>query len=85
MEAPGGVFAPHKPLTEREAMAIMNKIVALADPDLADVGAGEAEILGYWLDDGVVDEAGPNAYQASEKLSNKLALVRLARMIDAIF
>jgi hypothetical protein len=34
---------------------------------------------------GVFDEYGPGAYQANEKLTNRLALVRLSRLYDAVF
>jgi hypothetical protein len=34
---------------------------------------------------GVFDEYGPGAYQASEKLSNRQALIRAGRLCDAVY
>ena len=85
MEAPGGRFEPNKTLTENEAALIMYKVAALADPEYFDAGLNDAGIMKLLADYGVIDKRGPGALQANEKLTNRLALVRLGRLYDAVF
>jgi len=85
MEAPGGRFEPNKPLSEREAALIMHTVVAIADPELLDIDEAERDIIELFEDIEVFDEPGENTYSASKDLTNRLALVRVSRMFDAIF
>ena len=84
MDAPGGRFEPNRPMTEIDTSLIMYRIIALADPDFVDASLSEASILELLEEIGVFDGA-LNAYKAAENLTNKLALVRLSRLFDAIF
>jgi len=65
-------------------MIIMYQVMALSDPDWLDFLYDEDDILLIYLDADVIDESGPNAYEPNEKLTNKLALVRLGRLYNAI-
>ena len=86
MEAKDGKFEPARPLTEKEAATIMYRIVDLADPELLEeYGPGEADIMEFYSDYGIIDKNGPNEYQGAENLTNRLALVRLSRLFDVFF
>ena len=85
MEAPNGRFEPNRPISEREAAVIMYQILALADPDWFYYEDDADEILEYLLDWYVVDDSGPNLYGDSVFLTNRLALVRLGRLMFALF
>jgi len=84
MDAPGGRFEPNKPMTEKETSLIMYRVMALADPDFVDASLSESSILEV-LDDAGVFDGTQNTYRAAENLTNRLALVRLSRLFDAIF
>ena len=80
MEAQNGYFEPNKSLTEEEAALIMCKVVALSIPGF--FGAeDEAGIMTALSSYGIFDEY---VYQANEKLTQKLALIRLSRLYDAV-
>jgi len=85
MDAPDGRFNPGGSLTEREAAMIMYKVVALADPRVSSADDPESSIIQTFERLGFFDPSGPNAYNSSEKLTCKLALVRLWRFYDALF
>jgi len=85
MDAPGGRFDPTQPVTEREAAIIMYQVMALSDPYWLDFLDNEADILDIYIDAGVIDDSGPNSYRPDERLTNRLALVRLGRLYIAIF
>jgi hypothetical protein len=85
MEAQGGYFEPMKGLTEERAASIMCKTVALAIPDFFGAGQDENGIMEALKACGVFDETESGAYQAPEKLTNKLALIRIGRLYDAVF
>jgi len=83
MEAQDGYFEPNKWLSEEEAALIMCRIVALTIPDF--FGAVDAEGIMEALNAyGVFDTYGPGSYKAAEKLTQKLALVRLSRLYDIV-
>ena len=84
MDAPGGRFEPNKAMSQDEAALIMYRTMAVADPEFLDDTHDLAEIMELFMDVEVVDKSGPNAYQATKNLSNKLALVRLNRLFEAI-
>ena len=79
MDAPGGLFNPMGTLTEREALEIMFKVLAIAIDEqglIAEIG--DLELLqGLFLRMNVIDAEGPNALHADERLTLELALVRV--------
>ena len=89
MEAPGGRFEPNRPLTEQEAAIAMYRTMEAADPEymteFADMDAAEEDILAFCLEWEVIEQDGGNAYRAQESLTNRLALVRLSRLYQAIY
>jgi len=85
MEAPSGRFNPNGTITQLEAALIMYRIAELADPDWFGAGASDAEILDWLYSQGILDESGPNALNESQPLTNRLAMVRLGRLYQAVF
>ena len=83
MEVQDGYFEPNKWLSEEEAALIMCRVVALTIPDFfgAEYEAGIMEALGAY---GIFDDYGPGMYKANEKLTQKLALIRLSRLYDIV-
>jgi len=83
MDAPNGIFNPTGTVTEQEAAVIMFRICALAldDPDIMDVEADEDFIVEWFLRRGIAEANGPNAFDGSARLSNRLAMVRTVRFI----
>lgn len=84
MEAKDGKFNPNKNLTEEEAAVIMYNICRIADPNLVDDG-NATQIVENLLDYGVIDEIGENLFNASDKITGRLALVRCNRLYEAVF
>jgi len=82
MDAPDGYFRPHMSLTEREALDIMFRFLVLEDPELGDYDLTEAEYLNGFRLMGIFDDSGPNALKGTDKLTCKLALVRMSRMFQ---
>jgi hypothetical protein len=79
-----GEFDPHGSLTEREAMQIMYKTIELSRNQTVTTyeDMDEALFIPDLAEWGLLDEpGGPNAYTAGERLSKRLALVRIARFI----
>ena len=85
MDAPGGRFEPSRPVTQAEAAAILYRVLGMADPDIADADADEEDIIEILIYNGIMDESGPNAYDAAANLTNRLALVRLSRLYAVLF
>jgi hypothetical protein len=88
MEAPGGKFEPGKSMTERESMQIIYKTIEAARNKSASSpeDIDESVFIPGFTERGMFDEAGgPNVYQANEKLSRKLALVRIGRLLNDEF
>jgi hypothetical protein len=88
MKAPDGYFNPNMPVTQREAMMAMYQVYMLAtNPGafLEDLDITEEEVLKTLIEIGVIDTDGENAYQPDEKISKKLALVRIGRFDDWMF
>ena len=83
MDAPDGLFRPSQSLTEREAMEIIYRVIAIGeDPDVTEEEFfSEPEYIERFVDKGVLDEAGPNVYSPDERLSKRMALVRLSRFM----
>jgi len=79
-----GEFDPHGTMTEREAMQILRKTLELSETqtittyEMIDESLFIPELTEWGLFD---EEGGPNAYNADEKLSKRLTLVRIARLI----
>jgi hypothetical protein len=76
---------PINSLTEKEAAQLMCEITLMTIPDFFEAGDDETLVMETLTALGVFNEYGPDAYQASEKLTNRLALVRMNRLYDAIF
>jgi hypothetical protein len=85
MDAPDGIFRPAGSLTELEAASIMFRVVALADPAVAPIDATDDFILSTFYRLGVFNTDGPNAFNESETLTTRLALVRIWRFYDLLF
>ena len=85
MDAPGGRFEPSKPVTQSEAAVILYRVLGMADPDIVDTDAEEADIVEIFIYFEIIDESGPNAYSAAANLTNRLALVRLSRLYEVLF
>jgi hypothetical protein len=88
MDAPGGYFEPAKAVTQREAMLIMFKTSMLAfypDVTIGDIKTTEEEVLAIFMERGIFDAEGENAYRPDEKLSKKLGLVRMYRLHASTF
>ena len=84
MEAQGGMFNPARTLPEREALLIMYRVCLLADPDFFN-NLNESGIIEYFRNNNVTNSSGNNIYSAAERLTNRLALVRLSRLYNAVF
>jgi len=83
MEAPGGIFGPTKPLTEREAALIMYKAAVMAQsPETTIDQFNDDEVIRTLEEIGVLEDSGPNVYQADNKLSNRLSMVRSIRLMN---
>jgi len=67
-----------------EAALIMYHVAAWADPDWFFFDY-DGDILEWFFYTTVLEEDGPNAMQESEPLTNRLALVRLARFYHEVF
>jgi hypothetical protein len=89
MEAPGGRFEPSRLLTEQEAAVIMYRIMEASDPaymkEFMGINPSEADILEFYFEDGIIAKSGDNKYNPAANLTNRLALVRLSRLYDALF
>jgi hypothetical protein len=85
MDAPGGRFNPSGTLTQREAALIMYRVSEMADPDWFGRNANDRYILSWLYDIDVLEHSGPNTFNDTAVLTNRLALVRLARLYDAVF
>ena len=83
--APHGKFSPNQNLTEEEALLIMIRICALADPALIDDTTVAAEAVSICLDNDVIELNGYNVYTAAKKITGQLALVRCNHLYSAIF
>ena len=86
MDAPDGRFEPNGALTQQEAATIMYRIYAMAvDPDFNAADISDSEILEILENAEIFGVSAENAFQANERLTNKLALVRLSLLFDAVF
>ncbi|MCL2050791.1 MAG: hypothetical protein FWG91_03520 [Lachnospiraceae bacterium] len=85
MDAPSGRFRPNRELTEAEALKIMYRVVALADPDLLDDEDDISEIAALFSELGIINDRAENTFRQNQNLTNRLALVRLNRLFAAIF
>ena len=81
MEAPGGIFNPTGTLTQREAAIMIYKMAAIAldDPGELDKNLSDDDIIDWFFSKKIFNSDGPNAYLESERLSNRLAMVRTVR------
>ena len=84
MEAPGGMFEPSKPITQRDAALILFKLLATY-AEFDEQESTEQEKIAYLQSKRYIDTAGPNAYKAAEYITRKQALVRQSRMFQALF
>jgi len=86
MEAPDGIFNPIGSVTELEALVMLYRIGALAlnDPQVLDINADEDAIVEWCIDKGIINTIGPNAFNGSQRLTNKLAMVRQVRFMEDI-
>jgi hypothetical protein len=85
MDAPNGEFDPYGTLTEREAMQILYRTVELSKS--IEVGTyevlDESVFIPALTDMGLFDEPGSeNGYTADMKFTRKLAMVRIARLLQ---
>ena len=88
MDAPDGVFDPHGSITEREAMQIMYKTIELSKNQTVTNYSilDESEFIPALTEMGLFNDTdGHNLYQAGEKISKKLTMVRIARFIKYEF
>ena len=81
MDAPGGIFNPTGSLTQREAAIMIYRIsaIALNDPGDLDINLSDDEIIEWFISKKIINISGPNEYQESERLTNRLAMVRTVR------
>lgn len=87
MEVTDGLFEPGKSVGELEAVMMLFKTYALAmnDPDaLADIGNTQRVIPAFHAL-GILNSEGNNAFRESERLTNRLAMVRINRFFSAVF
>jgi len=85
MEAPDGKFDPARSMTEREGAVIMYKVAYMAENQgVTSDDFNEDEIIDILLEKGVIDESGPNALDPDRKLSSKLAMVRIAKLMQVL-
>ena len=87
MEAPGGLFEPHKSMAQQEGLRIMYLTWKLASEPGAvvkDIVYSEREALDLFSENGIFDKS-ENIYQPDEKLSKKSALVWASRMDRWVF
>jgi len=82
---PGDGFGSMQSLTEEEAAGIMCRTILKAIPDFMGSGGDETLVMEALYSLGVYNEYGPDAFQPPEKLSNRLALIRINRLYDAVF
>jgi len=82
MEAPGGRFNPNMPLTEKEGALLMYRTVVSPLKDLRSLpnANDETAIIEFLMNNNVLHESGPNAFDPEGLLTNRLALVRIAQM-----
>ena len=88
MEAQDGYFYPNNSMTQREAMLVMYQVATIAtNPGmtLQDLVYTEEGVLEWFISVGVIDASGENVFQPDEKMSRKLALVRIARLDKMFF
>ena len=86
METTNGSFESHKSLTEHEAALILYKVVLMAtDPSLTLDDFDDEAIIKEYMEKGILNETGDGAYQPDEKLSKRLAMVRMSKLYDEIF
>ena len=88
MEAPGGIFQPHKSMSQRDAVKILYQTWMLAaNPDLEikDLIYNEDEAVEFLINNEVLNEDGENVFQPEEKMSKKLALVWISRIDRWVF
>jgi hypothetical protein len=85
MDAPGGRFNPSATLTQRDAALIMYRVAAFADPEWFWADADDQQILDWLFEIAALEDDGLNALQESEDITNRLALIRLARFYEAVF
>ena len=86
METTDGSFESQKSLTEHEAALILYKVVLMAsDPELTLDDFDDEAIIKEFLEKGILNETGDGAYQPDEKLSKRLAMVRMSKLYDEIF
>ena len=87
MEAPDGLFEPQKSLTEREAMRIMYRVIEFAEaPDLPEEELyTEEEYMQRFEELGMFSDEFPDSYQPEEKLTKKMALVRLGKFFKDFY
>ena len=87
MEVTDRRFYPGMPVGELEAALIMFKVFALATNDadaIRDVDDVQA-IIPVFQRLGIIDPSGPNAFNESERLTNRLAMVRLNRFFSLVY
>lgn len=82
MEAPDGIFEPHKSLTQREALRIIYLTYMLAQNTglkLEDISYSEVEASALLESEGIFDSDN-NTYEPDTRLSKKQALVWISRV-----
>ncbi|MCL1896862.1 MAG: hypothetical protein FWG03_10000 [Clostridiales bacterium] len=81
-----GSFDAHKSMTERDGALIMFKTLLMAnDPSATNDGLDDEMILQKLFDAGILTLSGPDAFAPDERLSYRLAAVRLDRMYHAVY
>jgi len=78
-----GAFEPHKSLTEREAMQMMYMVIELSKNQTYTTYTvmDESEFMPQLTEWGVFSGASLNTYNAGEKMSKGMTMVRIARFI----
>ena len=83
MGAPGGLFGGSGSITQLEAVTTLFRASALAVQDLGEgimfMDADDASIIEFMRLLGVFDYDGPNAFNAAERMTNRLMMVWASR------
>ncbi|MEG2152143.1 MAG: hypothetical protein RRZ71_02665 [Clostridia bacterium] len=85
MEAKGGKFAPNDALTEEEAAKILYNVVITATKVDDGVETAMEDIIAELTDAKIIDDIPENTYQAANKITGQLALVRCNRLWEFFF
>jgi len=68
-------------MTQHDAAVKIYRMGALAlgDPDVLDPDADDAYIINWFMEKRIFNSSGPNEFIASERLTNRLAMIRTVR------